>query len=234
MSVEYRPAFKAYPSNYIFVSKCIWYNFRQKPVETGVKNGRFWAKMTGWVVSRLWICGISPVDMWYLVSKMLYLVKSGNRWYAYVSAIWVVYVVSQKKTVFPKGEFYGFFADTLSFVSVCIRVTYTYITYITFIFFLIILPRRIYNAVFFWRQYVKRIFFQKILIGRPERSERLVFAHEYAPPVTPRPHVLNVLDAKTLGNPPVHTFAQSAQNASTNTHKSPYRNRNRQHAQNVR
>ena len=123
-------------------------------------------------------------QMLYLVLKMWYVQKSGNRWYAYVSAIWVVYVVSQKKTVFPKDEFYGFSLIHLPFVSVCIRAVCTYITYIMFIFFLIILPRRIYNAVFFWRQYEKCTFFQKILIGRSERSERFRSAHEYAPPAT--------------------------------------------------
>ena len=62
MSVEYGLAFRTYPSNYIFVSKCIkmyLIQFQQKTGRNGVKKGRFWAKMTGWVVSRPRLGGIS-------------------------------------------------------------------------------------------------------------------------------------------------------------------------------
>ena len=168
----------------IFCIKMYLIQFQRKPVETGGQKGAILGKN-----DRLGC--ISPSKRWYLIRQMLYLVskmwylqKSGNRWYAYVFSIWVVYVVSQKKTVFPKGEFYGFSLIHLPFVSVCISIRYTYITYIYVLFFLIILPRRTYNAVFFWRQYVKRIFFQNFLIGRSERSERFRSAHEYAPPAT--------------------------------------------------
>lgn len=167
----------------IFCIKMYLIQFHSK---TGRNGGQKWAILGE--NDRLGC--ISSSKMWYLVRQMLYLVskmwyvqKSGNRWYAYVSAIWVVYVVSQKKTFSPKDEFYGFSLIQLPFVSVCISIRYTYITYIYVLFFFIILPRRIYNAVFFWRQYVKRIFFQKILIGRSERSERLVIR----PWITPLP-----------------------------------------------
>ena len=55
MSVEYCPAFRTYSSNYILyqnVSEIV-------SGENGVKKGRFWAKMTGWVVSHPRKCGIS-------------------------------------------------------------------------------------------------------------------------------------------------------------------------------
>ena len=111
-------------------------------------------------------------QMLYLVLKMWYVQKSGNRWYAYVSAIWVVYVVCQKKTVFPKGEFYGFSLIHLPFVSVCIRAVCTYITYITFIFFLIILPRRYITPYFSDVNTKNALFFKKFGYERSERSER--------------------------------------------------------------
>lgn len=205
MSVEYGPAFRTYPSNYIFVSKCIWYNFRKKPVETGVKKGRFWAKMTGWVVSRTRKGGIS-------FAKCCISFRKGgickNREIVDTPTfplfgLYMWYVPG--RIFFPKDEFYGFSLIQLPFVSVCIRAVCTYITYITFIFFLIILPRRIYNAVFFWRQYAKRIFFKKFWSDVPNVQDVL------NPPMsTPsrytRPHVLN---AKTLGNPHVHTIARN-------------------------
>ena len=190
----------------IFCIKMYLIQFQQKPVETRGQKGAILGKNDR-------LCCISSSKMWYLVRQMLYLVskmwyvqKSGNRWYAYVSAIWVVYVVSQKKTVSPKGEFYGFSLIHLPFVSVCIRVVCTYITYLYVLFFLIILPRRIYNAVFFGRQYVKRIFFQKILIGRSKRSGRLVIRPWIRPSRNTRPHVLNVQNvwySPVQGNRPV-------------------------------
>ena len=143
------------------VSKCIWYNFRQKPVETGSKRGDFgrkwpvgWYLACGYVVSRLWICCIS---LWKggisqnreIVDTPTFPLFGLYMWYL------------PGKIFFQKANFTVFRWYIVSFVSVCIRVIHTYITYIMVIFFLIILPRRIYNAVFFWRQYVKCIFFKK-------------------------------------------------------------------------
>ena len=152
MSVEYSPAFRTYPSNYILyqnVSKCIRYNFRQKPVETGVKKGRFWAKMTGWVVSRPRKGGIS-------FAKCCISFRKGgisqNREIVDTPTfplfgLYMWYV--PERIFFQKTNFTVFRRYIVSFVSVCIRVVCTYITYIMVIFFLIILPRWIYNAVFF-------------------------------------------------------------------------------------
>ena len=56
----------------------------------------------------------------------------------------------------------------------------------------------------------KTHFFQKILIGRSERSERLDKRPWIRPSRDTRPHVLNVLNAKTSDNPPVHTFARTS------------------------
>ena len=99
---------------------------------------------------------------WYLVSKRWYLAKSGNRWYAYVSAIWVVCVVSPEEDFFSKCEFYGFSSiHCIICISLYQSCLYVYNIHNGMFFFLIILPRWIYNAVFFWRQYVKCIFFKK-------------------------------------------------------------------------
>mgnify|MGYP003515817446 CR=1 FL=1 len=146
----------------------------------------------GYVASRLWICGISLWICGMCKNREIVDTPTFSRFRLYM---WYV----SGRIFFPEDEFYVFSLIQLSFVSVCIRVVCTYIAYITFIFFLIILPRRIYNAVFFWRQYVKRIFFQKILIGRSERSERFRSAHEYATPVT-RDRTYRTF--WTIGNPP--------------------------------
>ena len=97
--------------------------------------------------------GISPVDMWYLACG--YVVSPCGK------------VVSRKigKSLIrlrfsdlgcmcgiSRGRFFfkrRILRFSLIHCIICIRVVCTYITYITFIFFLIILPRRIYNAVFF-------------------------------------------------------------------------------------
>ena len=144
-----------------FVSKCIWYNFSENRSKMGVKKGRFWAKMTGWVVSRSRKCGISFAKCCISFRKCCI---SQNREIVDTPTFplfgWYMWYVPEK-IFFQKTNFTVFRWYIVSFVSVCIRVVCTYITYIMVIFFLIILPRRIYNAVFFWRQYEKRIFFKK-------------------------------------------------------------------------
>ena len=192
MSVEYCPAFRTYSSNYILyqnVSEIV-------SGENGVKKGRFWAKMTGWVVSRSLKCGISFAKCCISFRKCGI---SQNREIVdtptfQLFGLYMWYL--KKKLFFQKTNFTVFRWYIVSFVSVCIRVVCTYITYIMVIFFLIILPRWIYNAVFFWRQYEKRIFFKKFW-----SDVHNVLSVWYSPintptPVTPRPHVLNVMNVR--------------------------------------
>ena len=129
-----------------FVSKCIRNCIRRK---WGEKGGRFWAKMTGWVVSRPRKGGISFAKCCIsfrkggisqnreIVDTPTFPLFGLYMWYL----TWKIF--------FQKTNFMVFRRYIVSFVSVCIRVVCTYITYIMVIFFLIILPRWIYNAVFF-------------------------------------------------------------------------------------
>ena len=138
--------------------------------------------MTGWVVSRPRKCGISFAKCCISFRKCGI---SQNREIVdtptfQLFGLYMWYV--KKKLFFQKTNFTVFRWYIVSFVSVCIRVVCTYITYIMVIFFLIILPRWIYNAVFFWRQYEKRIFFKKFWSDVLNAQNASINARKSRPP----------------------------------------------------
>ena len=112
MSVEYGIAFRTYPSNCILyqnVSEIVSAKNRSKRGQKRAILGKN-DRLGGISFSKRWylVC-----EMLYLVPKRWYLVKSGNRCYAYVLAIWVVCVVSPGEDFFFKRRILRFFADTL-------------------------------------------------------------------------------------------------------------------------
>ena len=112
--------------------------FGQKSVEKGGQKGRFWAKMTGWVVSHPRKGGIS------FRKGGISFRKGGisqNREIVDTPTFplfgWYVWYLP-RKIFFQNANFTVFRRYIVSFVSVCIRVVCTYITYIMVCFFFLL------------------------------------------------------------------------------------------------
>ena len=139
--------------------------------------------MTGWVVSHPRKCGISFRKCGISFRKCGI---SQNREIVDTPTfplfgLYMWYV--PRKIFFQNANFTVFRRYIVSFVSVCIRVVCTYITYIMVcIFFLLFFPAGYITPYFSDVNTNDAFFFQKILIGRSERSERFRSARKYALP----------------------------------------------------